>query len=221
VAPDDAAATARNDQFLFGPDVLAAPVLGPGVRERDVQLPAGDWIDLWRSGAWDSAAGAFVLGGVTMHAGGQAVTVPAPLDELPLLVRAGAVLPLVPADVDTLAPYGDDDSSLVTLADRRDRLALLAFPRGETTARVFERSERVRSREVDAGWQLVVRGKRRRTWDLQASLATLQTPFTPCDVSWNGARLADDAWSWDATTQVIRATFTGRRGALLVRACDG
>ena len=52
---------------------------------------------------------------------------PAPLGELPLLARAGSVLPLLPADVDTLAPYGRD---LVHLRDRRGRLSLLAFPRG-------------------------------------------------------------------------------------------
>ena len=43
-------------------------------------------------------------------AGGRSVTVPAPLAELPLMVGRGAVLPLLPATVDTLAPYGDDET---------------------------------------------------------------------------------------------------------------
>src|SRR5262249_14859295 len=60
VAPDDSVAVARDDEFLFGPDILAAPVLTPGATSRDVYLPAGEWIDLWRAGTWDSASGAFV-----------------------------------------------------------------------------------------------------------------------------------------------------------------
>lgn len=220
VAPDDPAVLDRHDQFLFGPDLLAAPVLAPGAREREVRLPPGDWIDLWRSGTWDSAAGAFVLAEAALHAGGQAVVVPAPLDELPLLVRAGAVIPLLPADVDTLAPYGAGDPGLVRLNDRPDRLALLAFPRGDATARLFERSERLRSREVDAGWELTLRGTRTRTWDLQASLAVLGRPIEPCDVFWNGRPLAPGDWSWDGETRVLRATFTARRGRLLARSCD-
>jgi alpha-glucosidase len=219
VAPDDPEATARSDQLLFGPDLLAAPVLGPGVREREVYLPGGDWVDLWRSGTWDSAAGAFVLGAVALHAGRAAVTVPAPLEELPLFVRAGAVVPLLSPDVDTLAGYGDDDPGLVTLGDRMDRLTLLAFPRGDETVRFFDRGERLRSHETPAGWEIRLRGRRRRTYTLEASLATLARLVEPCAVEWNGRALPADAWSWDAGTRVLRATFTARRGRLLVRGC--
>jgi alpha-glucosidase (family GH31 glycosyl hydrolase) len=41
-----------------------------------------------------------------LERGGRSIELPAPLDQLPLLARAGALLPLLPADVDTLAPYG-------------------------------------------------------------------------------------------------------------------
>ena len=65
------------------------------------------------------------------------VTLPAPLDELPLLARAGAVLPLLSPDVDTLADYGEAaPPGVVRLADRRDRLHLLAFPRGRRTSAI-------------------------------------------------------------------------------------
>src|SRR5262249_33574100 len=102
VAPDDPEAAGRDDEFLFGPDVLAAPVLAPDVRAREVYLPEGDWVDLWRAGRYDSTSGGFVLGATSTIAGRTRVTVPAPLDELPLFVRAGAVVPLLPPDVDTL-----------------------------------------------------------------------------------------------------------------------
>src|SRR5512133_447947 len=47
--PDDPRATAREDELLFGPDLLAAPVLEPGARQRTLYLPGGLWVDLWRS----------------------------------------------------------------------------------------------------------------------------------------------------------------------------
>ncbi|HEX9017735.1 MAG TPA: glycoside hydrolase family 31 protein, partial [Anaerolineaceae bacterium] len=67
---------AVEDAFLFGPDLLVAPVLGLGQRERSVYLPVGaDWIDVW-SGA--------------CHAGGQEIQVPAPLETIPVFARAGS-----------------------------------------------------------------------------------------------------------------------------------
>jgi alpha-glucosidase (family GH31 glycosyl hydrolase) len=217
--PDDPAAVARDDEFLLGPDLLAAPVLAPGAVTREVYLPRGEWIDLWRAGNWDSAAGAFVLGPTAVVGGARTVIVPAPLEELPLFVRAGAVLPLLPADVDTLSPYGDPALGLVSLHDRARRLTLLAFPRGESAARMFDGRERVRSSEGQGRWELTIRGDRRRTYDLYASLATLAQPFEACAVEWNGRPLPAEAWAYDAPRRVVRATFVGRKGRLLVRAC--
>jgi alpha-glucosidase (family GH31 glycosyl hydrolase) len=214
--PDDPAAVARDDQFLLGPDLLAAPVLAPGATTRALYLPDGDWVDLWRSGRWDSAAGAFVLGPAVVLRGGRAVTLPAPPEELPLLVRAGAVVPLLPADVDTLAGYGDPAPGFVRLRDRADRLVLLALPRGTSTSAMFGEREALRSAERAAGWTLAVRGRRRRTYTLDASLATLDRPFTPCRVTWSGGEIV---WSYDAGTAVLRARFAGRRGRLVVRPC--
>jgi alpha-glucosidase (family GH31 glycosyl hydrolase) len=218
VHPEDAAGMRRDDQFLFGADLLAAPVLAPGATTRSVHVPPGEWIDLWRAGRWDSAAGAFVLGAAIVVPGAREMTIPAPREELPLLVRAGAVLPLLPPEVDTLADYGDPALGLVSLAARADRAVLLAFPRGSSTATMFSVRETLRSREERAGgWELVVRGRRRRSYELQASLRTLVRPFTPCAVEWAGQPLA--AWSYDPPTGVLRTEFTGKRGRLVVRPC--
>jgi alpha-glucosidase len=75
--PEDRETWGRDDQFLFGPDLLVAPVLQEGVLGRDVYLPAGDWFDFW--------TGATVAGGRTLR-------VPVSLDSLPIFVRAGAFL---------------------------------------------------------------------------------------------------------------------------------
>jgi len=88
-----------QDQFLLGGDLLVAPVLEPGAKLREVVLPRGRWVDMWRG---------------KVHAGPSTVTLPAPLDEIPVLARAGAKIPLLPADVRSLAaPY--DESRRVWL----------------------------------------------------------------------------------------------------------
>lgn len=79
--PDDAVSWTVDDQFLLGPDVLVAPVLEAGARERDVHLPAG--------ARWTDAASGVV------HEGGRTVRVAAPLDVVPVFLRDGALADLV------------------------------------------------------------------------------------------------------------------------------
>ncbi len=79
--PDDKAAWATADAYLFGPSLLVAPVFEKGATERKVYLPAGGWYDFWTAKRMD---------------GGSTATVAAPLDTMPLLVRAGAILPTGP-----------------------------------------------------------------------------------------------------------------------------
>ncbi len=78
---NDQAAWEIEDQFLLGRDLLAAPITQPGVSRRRAYLPAGEWASFWS--------------GERLH-GRRWVEVRAPLDELPLFVRAGAFLPLGP-----------------------------------------------------------------------------------------------------------------------------
>ncbi len=99
VAPE----SLRCDQYLLGPDLLVAPVLEPGARERTVELPPGTWVDLWRSAGYDATTGGIVAGEPRALEGPNVVTLPAPLDEIPLLVRFGAAIPMLPPDVWSLA----------------------------------------------------------------------------------------------------------------------
>ncbi|HVM62647.1 MAG TPA: TIM-barrel domain-containing protein [Verrucomicrobiae bacterium] len=69
-----------DDQFLFGPDVLVAPVLHPGATSRSVYLPAGArWTDAWT--------------GEELN-GGQTIQADAPLERIPLYLRDGRQLPI-------------------------------------------------------------------------------------------------------------------------------
>jgi alpha-glucosidase (family GH31 glycosyl hydrolase) len=215
--PGDPTATAVEDAFLFGPDLLAAPVLDPGARERSVYLPGGDWVDLWRSAGYRQSDGGLELGRAKVLSGGRTVTVPAPLDELPLLARAGALLSLLPADVDTLASYGDA-APVVSLAERAGERMLLAFPRGRSSARL-EHGGELRSKEGRGRWELAIRSDRPVRWALQASLLTLRAPFAPCSVALDGRRLPASAWSYDSGAGVLSARFATRHGELAVSGC--
>ena len=78
--PEDGETWTVEDQFMFGPGLLVAPVLHEGARSREVYLPAGaTWTDAWTDETFE---------------GGQRITADAPLDRIPLYLRAGASLPI-------------------------------------------------------------------------------------------------------------------------------
>jgi alpha-D-xyloside xylohydrolase len=213
--PDDPIATGSEDEFLFGPDILAAPVLTQGARERRVYLPKGRWVDLWRSASFNGET--LALNDPRVLAGGHYATARAPLDEIPLFVRAGAVLALLPPDVETLTGYG---SGVVHLGDRRGELRLLAFPRGRARTSLGK-NESLRSMEGRREWRLRFTGRRRRVYRLQASMATLARPYRPCAIRvGKERRLSRRAWSYDGRTRVLRARVKLKSGTVtFVRRC--
>jgi alpha-D-xyloside xylohydrolase len=79
--PDDERAWAVEDQFMFGSDVLVAPVLEAGARRRGVYLPAGaSWTHAWSG---------------TEREGGSVIDEDAPLTEIPVYLRDGSSVPVV------------------------------------------------------------------------------------------------------------------------------
>lgn len=79
--PDDPEAARRGGEYLWGRDILVAPVVEQGATERVLYLPPGRWYDFWTEE------------GV---AGGREIRRPVDLETIPLYVRAGAVLPMGP-----------------------------------------------------------------------------------------------------------------------------
>jgi alpha-glucosidase len=217
--PADGRSLDRDDEYLLGPDLLVAPVIENGARMRSLYLPPGRWVDLWRSASFQAGSGGLALGRALLLGGGRNVSVPAPLNELPLFVRAGAVIPLLPADVDTLAEYGHG-RGLVKLSDRRDRLTLLAFPRGHSRALLSGR-ETIDANEGRLGWDLTISSRRQRTYSLEASQATLEHPFSPCAVLVGGQALKRSAWRYDGTRRVLHAVFRTRTARVSVRSTCG
>ncbi|HEX8741587.1 MAG TPA: TIM-barrel domain-containing protein [Thermoleophilaceae bacterium] len=216
-APGDPRAVAADDQLLFGPDLLAAPVVEPGARERRLYAPRGGWIDWWRSVSFKQGDGSFQPRAARLLEGGREHTLPAPPEELPLLARAGSVLPMLSPDVDTLAPYRA--GRVVRLADREDRLTLLAFPRGRWRGGMLE-GERLGSAELrGGGWRLGIDGARPRSYTVRASLAALARPFRPCRVTLGPSPLPRGAWSWRPRQRVLTAKFATRSGSLRALPC--
>ncbi|MDQ2700901.1 MAG: hypothetical protein M3Y23_06190, partial [Actinomycetota bacterium] len=91
--PKDHRATGLEDQFMFGSDLMVAPVLEPGATSRKVYLPKGRWIDFWKAVGYGEKEGSFDLRRARTIGGGRAVKVAAPLDTIPLMARAGTILP--------------------------------------------------------------------------------------------------------------------------------
>lgn len=79
--PDDATAVARGDEYLWGRDILVAPVTEKGATSRRLYLPRGIWYDFWTE---------------EKIVGGREIDRPVDLATMPLYVRAGAILPLGP-----------------------------------------------------------------------------------------------------------------------------
>jgi alpha-glucosidase (family GH31 glycosyl hydrolase) len=79
--PDDALAWAAADAYLFGPGLLVAPVFEPAATQRKVYLPAGGWYDFWTGKRIEESG---------------VVSVPVTLEDMPLFVRAGSILPTGP-----------------------------------------------------------------------------------------------------------------------------
>jgi alpha-D-xyloside xylohydrolase len=78
--PTDAKVADLRDEYMFGPAFLVAPVTEQGATSREVYLPAGaDWYNYWTNERFK---------------GGQTIRVAAPIDTLPLFVRAGSIVPL-------------------------------------------------------------------------------------------------------------------------------
>ncbi len=78
--PNDVPCHTLEDEFLFGPALLVAPVMEKGAVRREVYLPPGEWID-YQSGE--------------RLEGSRKITVSAPLEKLPLFIRSGFIIPSV------------------------------------------------------------------------------------------------------------------------------
>jgi alpha-D-xyloside xylohydrolase len=103
-----------GDQFMFGPSIMVAPVTEPGAKTRHLYLPAGTWYDFWT--------------GQRLQ-GGDSIDASAPIESMPLFVRAGSIVPIgpdvqyaaeKPADPIELRVYVGADGDFTLYEDEND-----------------------------------------------------------------------------------------------------
>ena len=76
--PDDKETYSDATEFLFGDAFLVAPVLWEGQKKRDVRLPQGEWYNYWTD---------------EKYIGPNSINIDAPLERIPLFVKAGSIIP--------------------------------------------------------------------------------------------------------------------------------
>jgi hypothetical protein len=174
----------EDDQYLFGPDLLVAPVLEPGAERRRVAYPPGRWCELFRPhrhlvgpGRHDVAAGP---------------------DEIPVYVRAGSVLALLPEGVTSLGPYGP------ALEDRR---SVQIFGFGSEGGGRLGPGHSYRVGLDRDRWTIELQATRPFTWDV-----TFWLDQEPAEVE------AEGEWSYDEAAGRLDGTLTGTAQSLRIRA---
>jgi alpha-glucosidase/alpha-D-xyloside xylohydrolase len=108
--PDDRAAVARGDQYLWGRDILVSPVVEKGATSRRLYLPRGSWVDFWTE---------------ERSEGGREIDRPVDLATMPLHVRCGAILPLGP-----VRQYADEPVGAL--------VSLVVYPGADGAAAIYE-----------------------------------------------------------------------------------
>jgi len=107
-----------GDQFMYGSAILVNPVTEPGATKRHMYLPKGRWYDFWTGAPVDVA-----------RESGRFIDTAAPLDRMPLYVRAGSIVPMgpeeeyssqKPADLIELRVYPGADADFTLYEDEGD-----------------------------------------------------------------------------------------------------
>ena len=133
--PDDPQTWALDSQYLAGESLLVAPVVA-GEHDREVYLPAGEWFDFWT--------------GVTLQ-GGRRLNVSGPLDQIPVFVKAGTLLPFAQPTLHT------EDAGAFSLTMR-------AYGRGDLQCTLYEDDG-----SVNPAFTMLTLG-----WDGQRPVGTMQ-----------------------------------------------
>ena len=131
-----ARAAAAADPLLCGPDVMVAPVLEPGARERLVWLPPGLWVD--------------AVSGEPLQ-GGRSFVATAPLERAPLFFRGGSVIPVAEPAISTA--FIDRETLILEVRPGGPAEGILYEDDGETDTPALEHRYRL---EADGGLRLDV-----------------------------------------------------------------
>lgn len=124
--PSDPNVANLGSEYLFGPAFLVAPVTEQAQTEKRVYLPAGtDWYDFWTG---------------KKEKGGRWITVAAPIDRIPVFVRAGSIVPL--------------GSDVQTTAEKQTIAAIKVYPGTDASFTLYDDDGKTTAYEKGKGTKL-------------------------------------------------------------------
>jgi alpha-glucosidase (family GH31 glycosyl hydrolase) len=186
-SPEFPEAQDQDYQYLLGRELLVAPVVEQGATTREVWFPPGTWYSFWDDREWTGPGYA---------------TVPAPIEQIPLFVRAGSVLPQNREEIVTLAGVSADE----LLSD----LELRVYPTGSASAAAssfaFHDGSTARLEEAPGRLLLTFTGApadRRHTIRLPARFAVIEASGEPSPLAHGSAETAPDRWTGDGGATTI------------------
>jgi alpha-glucosidase len=186
--PDDPAAVATpGDQYLFGSELLVAPVLYEGQSNRKVYFPPGTWVD------WDYGYD---------YAGGREWVVAAPQNRIPVAVRAGAIIPMAPDMRNTSEKPWDPltlevfPSGVSEFTMYQDDGRSFAYESGDFTTTRFG------CEELSGAVQFTIEESNKRFTPTHYRVR-FHLRETPVSVGIDTARAMPGTWSWDSDARVL------------------
>jgi alpha-glucosidase len=199
--PDDRNLVMNETEFMFGDDLLIAPVLWPGETTRDVRLPKGEWYEYWTGRGYQ---------------GDASVTVDAPINRIPIFVKSGAILPS-----QQLLQYSDQAAI--------DPLTLTFYPADSSSSTYYEDDGHTFKYQDGSSWKRTIEQRRTpnsvnvtlgkvvgtyRPPDRSLVLEVLDMPTIPQKVRIAGRELqrsqsaslqsVSEGWSYDPVSKVVR-----------------
>ena len=198
----------NTDEYLWGSEVLVAPVFKKGARTRKVVFPEGStWVN------WNKPTQSFK--------GGTTATVAAPLEELPMFVKAGSFIPLYMRPIENTAQYNPafltvkyfpaKEASSFTMFDD-NRLSPTSLQDGEYQLTTFNAVPQGRKLEINISSEGSYKGMP------QGRMLTMEIPgiARPTKVTVDGQTLEavgspkairNAAWAYDAATRTLTIGF--------------
>lgn len=191
-----------QDEYLWGSEVLVAPVMKKGARSRKVLFPEGEWI------SWNNPA--------LRYNGGTTAIVKAPLDELPLFVKAGSFIPQYTQPIANVREY---DPSKLTVkyfpSDSESNYTLFEDDRKNPESLTRKEYRLTTFKGWRSGKEVYVIIDSEGTYPgMPAKQAiTLEIIGTP-----RPAKVTGGEWSYDVRTRTLRVEVSYSGGAVCVTA---
>ncbi|MEV6417309.1 TIM-barrel domain-containing protein [Kribbella sp. NPDC051718] len=209
--PGDTTAAAQDQQYMFGRQLLVAPITTQGATSKNVYLPAGEWYDFWNGGR-AQGAGTKVYNADT--------------GTIPVYAKAGAIVPL------NLNANYELGGNIGNSVDTYTNLAFRIYPSGSSSYGYFEDSANqtrtVTSTENFAGHQVTV------SVPPLATKSTLQVASSkPTSVTKDGSTMtahatlaalqaAAEGWFWDPVQQLtlVKTTSSAATRSVVLNGVD-